>query len=48
MKKLEAPREPHFTLFNMLNINEANCIFYFYFVFYFWLCLAISTRNTRV
>ena len=24
MKKLEAPREPHFTLFNMLNINEAN------------------------
>jgi hypothetical protein len=47
MKKLAAPRGTSlFTLFNMLNINEANCIFIF--IFYFWLRLAISTRNTRL
>ena len=40
MKKFAAPREPHFTLVNMLNINEANCIFYFYFVFYFLAALS--------
>jgi hypothetical protein len=41
MKKLAAPRGTTlFTLFNMLNINEANCIFYFYFVFYFLAALS--------